>query len=99
AADSLLACRAPAARAPGPPHRRGEAEPHRPSPDSSLIDQPGAPQPGEWTLPGRDYAGTRYSPLDQITVAHARNLRLAWSFSTGFARGFEGQPLVVAGMM
>ena len=84
----------------GPAPKRAEAEPpHRPSPDSGLVDQPGAPRPGEWTLPGRDYAGTRYSPLDQITAANAGNLRLAWSFSTGFARGFEGQPLVVAGMM
>ena len=98
-AELLLAVTLAAAACAGPAPRRAEAEPHRPSPDSSLIDQPGAPQPGEWTLPGRDYAGTRYSPLDQITVANARNLRLAWSFSTGFARGFEGQPLVVAGMM
>ena len=96
----LLAVTLATAACAGPAPKRAEAEPpHRPSPDSGLVDQPGAPRPGEWTLPGRDYAGTRYSPLDQITAANAGNLRLAWSFSTGFARGFEGQPLVVAGMM
>jgi lanthanide-dependent methanol dehydrogenase len=99
-AELLLAVTLATAACAGPAPKRAEAEPpHRPSPDSGLLDQPGAPQPGEWTLPGRDYAGTRYSPLDQITAANAGNLRLAWSFSTGFARGFEGQPLVVDGTM
>lgn len=61
--------------------------------------QPGAPKPGEWTLPGRDYANTRYSPLAEITAANAKNLRVAWSFSTGINRGHEGQPLVVDNTM
>jgi alcohol dehydrogenase (cytochrome c) len=71
-----------------------------PSADTgSAPAQPGAPKPGEWTLPGRDYANTRYSPLDQITAANAKNLRVAWTFSTGIPRGHEGQPLVVNNTM
>src|SRR5690348_10745012 len=50
---------------------------------------------GDWTMPGRDYAGTRYSPLSQITAANAPRLRAVWSFSTGVLGGHEGQPLVV----
>jgi PQQ-dependent dehydrogenase (methanol/ethanol family) len=54
---------------------------------------------GDWPLPGRDPQGTRYSPLDLITPANVKDLKAAWTFSTGYARGFEGQPLVVDGTM
>jgi PQQ-dependent dehydrogenase (methanol/ethanol family) len=54
---------------------------------------------GEWTLPGRDPQGTRYSPLTQITAQNVKNLRVAWTFSTGTVRGLEGQPLVVNSTM
>ncbi|MGI8958592.1 MAG: PQQ-dependent dehydrogenase, methanol/ethanol family [Bryobacteraceae bacterium] len=50
---------------------------------------------GEWTMPGKDYAGTRYSELAQITAANVRQLKPVWSFSTGVLGGHEGQPLVV----
>ncbi len=54
---------------------------------------------GQWTMPAKDYAGTRYSPLAQITVANAARLRPVWSFSTGVLGGHEGQPLVVNATM
>lgn len=54
---------------------------------------------GEWTMPGKDYAGTRYSRLAQITALNARHLRPVWSFSTGVLGGHEGQPLVVGQTM
>jgi PQQ-dependent dehydrogenase (methanol/ethanol family) len=54
---------------------------------------------GEWLLPGRDYANSRYSNLAQITPANAKDLRVAWTFSTGVLRGHEGQPLVVDNTM
>jgi PQQ-dependent dehydrogenase (methanol/ethanol family) len=63
------------------------------------FTQPGADQPGEWALPGRDYAATRYSPLNQITTENAKNLQVAWTFSTGVNRGHEGTPLVVDNTM
>jgi PQQ-dependent dehydrogenase (methanol/ethanol family) len=53
------------------------------------------PDDGQWTMPGKDYAATRYSGLTQITVANATRLKPVWSFSTGVLGGHEGQPLVV----
>lgn len=55
---------------------------------------PGPPQ-GEWSLPGRDNALTRFSPLDQITTANIAQLRPVWTFSTGALRAHEGNPLVI----
>ena len=54
---------------------------------------------GEWSIPAGDYSSSRYSDLDQITAANAKNLRAAWTFSTGVLRGHEGQPLVVGNTM
>jgi len=50
---------------------------------------------GQWTMPGKDYASTRYSALTQITPANAPRLKPVWSFSTGVLGGHEGAPLVV----
>src|SRR5262245_24672237 len=54
---------------------------------------------GQWTLPGKDYAGIRYSGLTRITPANAAQLRPVWTFSTGVLGGHEGQPLVVNNTM
>ena len=61
----------------------------------------GVPQrdSGDWPMPGKDYAATRYSGLSQITPANAPRLRALWSFSTGVLGGHEGQPLVVNNTM
>ena len=59
---------------------------------------PGA-QPGDWTIPARDYHSTRFSPLDQINPGNVGRLRLAWSFSTGVLRGHEAAPIVAEGTM
>lgn len=59
-----------------------------------------SPDPAaQWTMPGRDYASTRYSPLNAINAANASKLRAVWSFSTGVLGGHEGQPLVVGSTM
>jgi glucose dehydrogenase len=50
---------------------------------------------GQWTMPAKNYAGTRYSGLPQITAANVVRLKPVWSFSTGVLGGHEGQPLVV----
>jgi glucose dehydrogenase len=48
---------------------------------AAMAVAPAAPQPGgaegEWTRPARDFAGTRFSPLDQIRAENARELKLA----------------------
>ena len=56
-------------------------------------------EPGQWVLPGKDYAMTRHSPLDQITKDNVKDLEAAWTFSTGVLRGHEGAPLVVDNIM
>jgi alcohol dehydrogenase (cytochrome c) len=53
----------------------------------------------QWVMPGKDYSQTRFSTLTQITPANVKNLRPAWTFSTGTLRGHEGAPLVVGDTM
>ena len=55
--------------------------------------------PGQWVLPGKDYALTRHSELSQITKDNVKNLKASWTFSTGVLRGHEGAPLVVGTTM
>src|SRR5690349_1377924 len=64
---------------------------HAPAAAADAAAPPGAPAPGEWPLPGRDAQGTRYSPLTQLTRDNVGKLAVAWTFSSGTARGFEGQ--------
>ncbi len=54
---------------------------------------------GQWVMPSKDYAATRYSALAQITAGNARSLHPVWTFSTGVLGGHEGQPLVVRDTM
>jgi lanthanide-dependent methanol dehydrogenase len=54
---------------------------------------------GQWTMPAKDYAATRYSGLAAITPENAAHLRPVWTFSTGVLGGHEGQPLVVGSTM
>ena len=58
-----------------------------------------SPDAGQWTMPGRDHAVTRFSPLQDITSANAPRIRPTWTFSTGVLGGHEGQPLVVGSTM
>ncbi|QHM72717.1 glucose/quinate/shikimate family membrane-bound PQQ-dependent dehydrogenase [Mixta intestinalis] len=39
--------------------------------------------PGDWPAYGRDQAGTRYSPLNQINEKNVKDLQVAWTFRTG----------------
>lgn len=54
---------------------------------------------GQWPMVAKDYANTRYSGLDQITTDNVKNLRVAWTFDTGVARGQEAAPLVIGDTM
>jgi len=65
---------------------------------AALASAPGvarAQEDGQWTMPGKDLAVTRYSGLTGITAANVGRLRPVWTFSTGVLGGHEGQPLVV----
>src|SRR5579875_274448 len=57
------------------------------------------PDDGQWTMPAKTYASTRYSTLDEINTGNVQNLKLAWTFSTGVERGHEAAPLVVNNTM
>jgi PQQ-dependent dehydrogenase (methanol/ethanol family) len=57
------------------------------------------PDDGNWTMPGKDYASTRFSALNQITPANVGKLQVALTFSTGTTEGFEAPPLVVNNTM
>jgi glucose dehydrogenase len=50
-------------------------------------------------MPSKNYQATRYSGLDQINTANAKDLKVAWTFSTGVNRGQEAAPLVVGDTM
>jgi PQQ-dependent dehydrogenase (methanol/ethanol family) len=54
---------------------------------------------GQWLMPARNFASTRYSGLNQITGDNVGQLQLAWTFSTGVTRGHEAAPLVVGSTM
>jgi PQQ-dependent dehydrogenase (methanol/ethanol family) len=54
---------------------------------------------GDWPMAARDYANTRYSPLDQIHTGNVKDLKPAFTFSTGVVRGHEAAPIVVGSTM
>src|SRR5262249_5839815 len=58
-----------------------------------------AKDPKQWVMPLGNYAGNRYSELNQINSKNVKDLQVAWTFSTGVLRGHEGGPLVIGDMM
>jgi len=57
------------------------------------------PDDGNWTMPSKDYAATRFSALNQVTPANVVGLKVEFTFSTGTTEGFEAPPLVVNNTM
>jgi lanthanide-dependent methanol dehydrogenase len=55
--------------------------------------------PNNWAMQQHDYAGWRYSALDQINTDNVKDMKVAWQFSTGVLRGHEGSPIVVGNRM
>ena len=54
---------------------------------------------GQWALPAKNYASTRYSELAEINTSTVGRLKVAGTFSTGVLRGHEAAPLVVNNTM
>lgn len=82
----------------------GHGEPIRSSqvPTAKLpsgLGQAADSEDGQWVMPAKNYANTRFSGLDQITTANVKGLRVAWTFSTGVLRGHEAAPIVVDNTM
>ena len=55
--------------------------------------------PSNWAMQAGGLANQRYSKLKQINKDNAKDLTVAWTFSTGVLRGHEGGPLVVGDTM
>ena len=67
-------------------------------PSASGAAQPAAPSPVQdadkhWTMQNKTASATRYSSVNEINTENVKNLKVAWSFSTGVLRGHEGEPL------
>jgi PQQ-dependent dehydrogenase (methanol/ethanol family) len=58
-----------------------------------------ATEDGQWLMPAKDYANTRYSGLKDITTENVGKMQVAWTFSTGVNRGQEAAPIVVGDTM
>jgi PQQ-dependent dehydrogenase (methanol/ethanol family) len=55
--------------------------------------------PKNWVAQAGDFANTRYSELSQINKDNVKDLKVAWTFSTGVLRGHEGGPLIIGDVM
>jgi lanthanide-dependent methanol dehydrogenase len=54
---------------------------------------------GQWRMPSKDYASTRFSSLKEITPENAKNLKPDFSFSLGVNKGQEAAPIVADNTM
>src|SRR5213083_796213 len=52
-----------------------------------------------WAMQAGNMQNQRYSALKQINKDNVKNLRVAWTMSTGVLRGHEGGPLVIGDML
>ncbi|MBB4640163.1 membrane-bound PQQ-dependent dehydrogenase, glucose/quinate/shikimate family [Rhizorhapis suberifaciens] len=64
----------------------------------------GSAEDGDWPVWGRDAAGTRFSPLTQITPGNVGRLEVAWTYRTGFKQKgrpapFEATPLKIGDLL
>jgi len=58
-----------------------------------------ADEPAQWLMYSGDYAGRRYSALNQIATANVRQLGVQWTFQPGRPGMLETTPLVIDGLM
>src|ERR1700694_1820487 len=80
---TIAACAAPSVGAQVTPQR--------------LLDS--AKEPQNWLMYSGDYAGRRFSALDQINTSNAAMLAPKWAFQTMAGGKFETTPLVVDGVL
>ena len=52
-----------------------------------------------WAHPRGQHDNQAYSKLTQINKGNVKNLKAAWTLSTGVNRGHEGSPLVIGNML
>jgi len=66
---------------------------------SAAAPSPVNEEDKQWTMSNKNYSATRYSTLNQINTGNVKDLKVAWTFSTGVLRGHEGGPLVIGNTM
>jgi PQQ-dependent dehydrogenase (methanol/ethanol family) len=65
----------------------------------AMSNDPLPADDGNWVRPAKDYQGTRFSGLTEITAANASQLHVVTTFSTGNIRGHEAAPIVADNTM
>ncbi|MBS1819132.1 MAG: PQQ-binding-like beta-propeller repeat protein [Acidobacteria bacterium] len=73
----------------------GEVKNYVPVTDEMLKNPP----PGDWLMARRVYQGTSYSPLNEITAANVKDLKLAWVWNMNEGGANQTMPLVHNGVM
>src|ERR1700745_2647401 len=56
-------------------------------------------EPQNWLTYSGDYAGRRFSSLDQVNAANVHSLTAKWVYQTAATGKFETTPLVVDGIL
>jgi alcohol dehydrogenase (cytochrome c) len=79
----------------------GRSAPKAPAPELGRARlEAGELADGNWLTYSGDYTGTRFSPLDQISVDNVAGLQVEWVYQMETAeRRVEATPLVVDGIM
>ena len=73
-----------------------------PTPDAGRTAPSAANAPqddGQWTMPSKNYASTRFSSLQEITPENVRQLQPLLSFSLNVNKGQEAAPIVADNTM
>lgn len=73
----------------------GEVKNYVPVTDEMLKSPPA----GDWLMARRVYQGTSYSPLNEITAANVKDLKLAWVWNMNEGGANQTMPLVHSGVM
>jgi PQQ-dependent dehydrogenase (methanol/ethanol family) len=58
------------------------------SPANAPVDD------GQWTMPSKNYASTRFSSLTEITPQNAKDLKVDFTFSLAVNKGQEAAPII-----
>src|SRR5271166_1690414 len=72
-----------------------QAPPTHPSPPAAAAPA----DDGQWPMPAKNYAATRFSDLSEINGDTVKRLGVAFTFSTGVVKGQEAAPIVANNTM
>ncbi|WP_292554037.1 methanol/ethanol family PQQ-dependent dehydrogenase [Mesorhizobium sp.] len=75
--------------------QESNSQPDAISPRSAAVQE----EDGQWLMAAKNYASTRFSGLDEINAMNVKDLKVAYTFSTGVNRGQEAAPIVAGGTM